>query len=243
MTEETADEPVRTAEIIGTLCLATDLGMGFPFEHGLHSTLIAMRLADALGVDRETAVQTYYACLLLMSVAPPTRRSCRGLRRSSMTDALQRRSCSGPRARSSPGSFDRYRIRAPRDRHGPPRSRGACHGSIERHAHLAAICEVAEMLAEQTGAPGSVRGVFDYLLERWDGRGPPGRARGEDIPCRCGSSTSPSTPPSSGCSVARSSRATSWVSGPAMPSIRRSSTLLTEQPGEILAVDRHLGLG
>ena len=43
-TEPSAE--VRTAEIIGTLCLATDLGMGFPFEHGLQTTLIAMRLAD-----------------------------------------------------------------------------------------------------------------------------------------------------------------------------------------------------
>ena len=57
-------ERVRTAELIAALCLATDLGMGFPFEHGLHSTLIAMRLAERLGVDRETASQTYYACLL-----------------------------------------------------------------------------------------------------------------------------------------------------------------------------------
>src|ERR671924_570993 len=38
--------------------------MGFPFEHGLHATLIAMRLGDRLGVDRATASQTYYACLL-----------------------------------------------------------------------------------------------------------------------------------------------------------------------------------
>ena len=28
-------ERVRTAEVIASLCLATDLGMGFPFEHGL----------------------------------------------------------------------------------------------------------------------------------------------------------------------------------------------------------------
>jgi hypothetical protein len=34
-------EEVRAAEVIGALCLATDLGMGFPFEHGLHTTLIA----------------------------------------------------------------------------------------------------------------------------------------------------------------------------------------------------------
>ena len=60
-------ERVRAAEVIGALCLATDLGMGFPFEHGLHSTLTAMRLGERLGVDRETASQTYYACLLTYS--------------------------------------------------------------------------------------------------------------------------------------------------------------------------------
>src|SRR5918999_5536631 len=38
--------------------------MGFPFEHGLHCTLIASRLAERLGVDQETASNTYYACLL-----------------------------------------------------------------------------------------------------------------------------------------------------------------------------------
>src|SRR5215212_7123420 len=38
--------------------------MGFPFEHGIYTTLIAMRLADRLGLGREDASQTYYACLL-----------------------------------------------------------------------------------------------------------------------------------------------------------------------------------
>ena len=49
---------------VGALCLATDLGMGFPLEHGLQSTQVAMRLADRLGVDSATASQTYYGCLL-----------------------------------------------------------------------------------------------------------------------------------------------------------------------------------
>jgi hypothetical protein len=48
----------------GGAVLGDGLGMGFPFEHGLDSTLIAMRLADRLGVDRESRWQTYYACLL-----------------------------------------------------------------------------------------------------------------------------------------------------------------------------------
>ena len=38
--------------------------MGFPFGHGLRSTLIASRLADGLSVDPDTASQTYYVCLL-----------------------------------------------------------------------------------------------------------------------------------------------------------------------------------
>ena len=37
---------------------------GFLFEHGLHSTLVATRLADRLGADREAASQAYFACML-----------------------------------------------------------------------------------------------------------------------------------------------------------------------------------
>jgi len=59
-----ATEGVRTVELIGSLCLATDLGMGFPFEHGLQTTLIAMRLAERLGVDPGTATEVYYASML-----------------------------------------------------------------------------------------------------------------------------------------------------------------------------------
>ena len=55
---------MRTAEVVGALCLATDLAMGFPFEHGLHATQIAVRLGDRLEVDPKTASETYYACLL-----------------------------------------------------------------------------------------------------------------------------------------------------------------------------------
>ena len=57
-------DEVRAAEVIATLSLATDLGAGLPLEHGLESTLVAMRLADVVGADRTTAEQTYYGCLL-----------------------------------------------------------------------------------------------------------------------------------------------------------------------------------
>ena len=62
--EPQRSERVQAAELVAALCLGTDLGMGFPFEHGMYTTLIAMRLADRLGLGREDASRTYYACLL-----------------------------------------------------------------------------------------------------------------------------------------------------------------------------------
>jgi hypothetical protein len=55
---------VRAAEVVAALSLATDLAIGVPIEHGLYSTLFAMRLAERMDVDPETTSQTYYACLL-----------------------------------------------------------------------------------------------------------------------------------------------------------------------------------
>jgi len=48
--------------------------------------------------------------------------------------------------------------------------------------HLSAGCEVAQLLGERVGSPGSVPPLLAYLLERWDGHGPLGRAKGDAIP-------------------------------------------------------------
>ncbi len=47
---------------------------------------------------------------------------------------------------------------------------------------IAANCEVAGMLAEQTGAPADVVASLAYLSERWDGKGPLRRAAGGGDP-------------------------------------------------------------
>ncbi|MGH8947631.1 MAG: hypothetical protein ACRDXF_02140, partial [Acidimicrobiia bacterium] len=60
-------ERVRTAEVIAAACLATDLGMGFPFEHGLHATLVTCRLAEHLAVGPETRAEAFYVSLLMYS--------------------------------------------------------------------------------------------------------------------------------------------------------------------------------
>ena len=46
------DERVSATEAIATLSLATDLSIGFDFEHGLRSTLVAVRLAERLDDER-----------------------------------------------------------------------------------------------------------------------------------------------------------------------------------------------
>ena len=73
-----AMECIRAAEVIAALSRATDLGIGVPLEYGLHSTLLAMRLADRLNVDAATATQTYYACQLFYVGCTAKRRRRRG---------------------------------------------------------------------------------------------------------------------------------------------------------------------
>ena len=177
-------ERVRAAEVIAALSLGTDLGIGVPLEHGLHSTLFAMRLGERLGVDSETASETYYACLLfyvgctagaeitaeifgdddaLTTHGTPARFGSRAEMLAGIMRAL-----------APPGSPPLVRAvqiarRLPRAARGFKRN-------------IAAICEVAQMLTDRLGLPASMQGLFAHLAERWDGKGQPGRARRDEIP-------------------------------------------------------------
>jgi HD-GYP domain-containing protein (c-di-GMP phosphodiesterase class II) len=175
-------ERVRTAELIAALCLATDLGMAFPFEHGLHTTLIAMRLADRLGMDRHSAAQTYYACLLSHASCTTEAHVAAEVFGGSLTTNLNpvlygsaRELLAGMlRALPDPGSP--APLRAVQAARRLPRA------ARELRPALSAACEVAGRLAQQLGAPPSVPGLLAHLTERWDGKGPLRRAKGEQIP-------------------------------------------------------------
>ena len=177
-----SSEQVRTAEIIGTLCLATDLGMGFPFEHGLHTTVIAMRLARELDVDLETRRLTYYASLLMHAGCTTDVHMAAELFGGSLTDRVN--PVMYGRSRDvvpaflgtipDPGTSGLQRV-AQVARRLPRLARRSA-------AAIAANCEVAGMLAVQTGAPSEVEDLLAYKVERWDGRSMLRRASGEDIP-------------------------------------------------------------
>jgi hypothetical protein len=55
---------VRLAELVAALSLGIDLGFGQPMEHVLRQCLIALRLADGIGLDEEQRAVVYYTALL-----------------------------------------------------------------------------------------------------------------------------------------------------------------------------------
>ena len=56
---------VRLAELVAALSLGIDLGFGQPMEHVLRQCLIALRLAERVGLDEEERAVVYYTALLI----------------------------------------------------------------------------------------------------------------------------------------------------------------------------------
>jgi hypothetical protein len=175
-------ERVRTAEVVAALCLATDLAMGFPFEHGLHATRIAVRLGERLAIDPETASETYYACLLsycgCTADAEITAETFGGDLMANFGPVLfgSQREMLAVIVRSLPDPDSAAPVRAIQIARRLPRA------ARSSKPHMVALCEVGEMLAARLGLPSSAQGLFVTLTERWDGKGPLRRAEQEEIP-------------------------------------------------------------
>jgi HD-GYP domain-containing protein (c-di-GMP phosphodiesterase class II) len=142
-----------------------------------------MRLADSLGVGREESAQTYYACLLVYAgctadaelAAEFFDEDALAIHFSpvmfgSRTEIMRgiTRALAYPRTSPTARAAQVVR-RLPR--------------AVKGHKlHVTALCEVAQMLTDRLGLPSSVRDLFVTLTERWDGKGEPGRAKGDEIP-------------------------------------------------------------
>ncbi len=231
-------ESVRVAEVIAALSLATDLGMALPLGHGLQSTVIAMRLADRLGVDSETASQTYYACLLFYVGCTANADVAAEL--FGADDALTRYASParfGSRA-AMVGGF----LRAVAPPGGAPlvRARQLAHGlprvALVFKEHLAAFCEVAQMLTDRLGVPapsgpscpcGRALGWQGAARSCESGWAP---AAGADCPRRSRRSL-PAHAGRRGVRRPRHSRAAGHAFDPAI------AALLVQEAADILAVD------
>ena len=65
MASESDRGRVRLAELVAALSLGIDLGFGQPMEHVLRQCLIALRLAERIGLDEESRAVVYYTALLV----------------------------------------------------------------------------------------------------------------------------------------------------------------------------------
>lgn len=172
-------QPLRLAELVATLSIATDLGTGHPMERSLRACLLALELGRALGCDTELLADCFYVALLRYA-------GC-------AADARHRAALFGDELALGPeiDMVELWQV-APMlaflHRHGfdrlPPAELETLLATGVQRSVEAAIgtCEVGQSLAARLGlGPGVARALGD-IFERWDGRGVPGRASGDGIP-------------------------------------------------------------
>jgi HD-GYP domain-containing protein (c-di-GMP phosphodiesterase class II)/DNA-binding CsgD family transcriptional regulator len=176
------DSGVRLAEVVAALSLATDLGMGQPFEFALTSCILAVRIGDALGWGEEALRECYYQALLrYIGCNVGTR-----LLASLLGDEFALRAGFAEIDNSSAVEAVNLVVRLARGAQMPGLAAAAAigrsvvalpriKGSFSEH------CEVAQRLAERLGLSASIVYALGQLYERWDGKGSPRGLVGESI--------------------------------------------------------------
>ncbi|HEV2642708.1 MAG TPA: HD domain-containing phosphohydrolase, partial [Candidatus Elarobacter sp.] len=166
---------VRLSELVATLSLVSDLGMGRPVERVLRQTVIAMRLADAAGVEPEISAATYYTSLLTwVGCATDTSELAElfGDETSLYADTHD-----GDLAGTTMAVFVARHLG-----HGSSRMRRI--GMVGRFLATAgrsvqqvmeSHCQAASELAGRLELGDDVTAPLTQAFERWDGRGVPGR--------------------------------------------------------------------
>jgi HD-GYP domain-containing protein (c-di-GMP phosphodiesterase class II) len=173
---------VRLAELVAALSLGVDLGFGQPMEHVLRQCLIALRLAERVGLDEQDRAVVYYTALLVNV-------GCH-------TDAHEQARWFGDDIALKAGKYDHQlgtlraaaagmrRIGAGR----PPlhRFRVAVEFAVFGHRDvddmIAQHARIARSLAEQLGLADDILAALAAAYEMWDGRGWPGELEGDAIP-------------------------------------------------------------
>jgi HD-GYP domain-containing protein (c-di-GMP phosphodiesterase class II) len=175
--------PLRLAEAAGVLSLATDLAMGQPLEHGLRTAMLAVRMAQAMGLSDDDQVTVFYTGVLHfagctaeseidarffgdeLSARPQMMAVAFATRLDLVATAMRV---------AHPGSAGRARAAAI--------IRSVYGGVAEFRKWAASHCDVARVLGARMGLSRQVQCALRHLWERWDGKGMPGELRGEQIP-------------------------------------------------------------
>jgi HD-GYP domain-containing protein (c-di-GMP phosphodiesterase class II) len=177
------EQPIRAAEIVGALSLATDLGTGQPLEHALRTTVLAVDLGERAGATAQELADTYYAALLHSSGCTSDGHEAAQLYGDDIV----------PRAAFAlvdPGYIEEVvaYLRAhvgqglPEDERAGLIEHVIAHGIPVARQTFAMHCEVAQRFARWLGLSAGTEAALEHVFERWDGLGFPGAAGGEGIP-------------------------------------------------------------
>jgi HD-GYP domain-containing protein (c-di-GMP phosphodiesterase class II) len=176
-------DQLRLAELASALSLATDLAMGQPLEHGLRTAIVAVRLAERLGLDESEREAVYYVSLLRFS-------GCTAeayLDADRFGDEIAARTELTKTMFASRGellvtALRNVRPQEPLLRRGVAAARALPGMRAAFNVAAVAHCEVTESFARRLGLRRAIVEDVSRLYERWDGNGFPGRARGEEVP-------------------------------------------------------------
>jgi len=173
---------IARCEVLATLSLATDLGMGQPMEHGLRTCLLAL----ALGAEAELEpadMATLYDLALLRWIG------CTAHAHEVSELFGDEISAQGRAATMDFGSV--FELAGDLVRHaGEDRAalqrlgvvvQALVGGPAAINTLFEASCEVAANLSVNLGVEPSVVAALEFVFARWDGKGPPGFG-GEAVP-------------------------------------------------------------
>jgi HD-GYP domain-containing protein (c-di-GMP phosphodiesterase class II) len=176
------ERPVRAAEVVGALSLATDLGTGQPLEHALRTAILAVRLGELAGASTQELADTYYVALLHAAGCTSNGHEATQL----FGDDIEHRAAFFLIDTTNAAevlAFYRAHVgvgRAPEVREAMIEDAIANAGPRARDS-FAAMCEVAQRFAGWLELGPRVQEALEFVFARWDGRGFPD-ASGDAIP-------------------------------------------------------------
>src|SRR4051794_14671400 len=175
------ERPVRAAEVVAALSLATDLGTGQPLEHALRTAVLAVRLGELAEAPPDELHDAYYVALLHAAGCTSNGHEAAQV----FGEDIDHRAAYfliDPADRSQVIAFYREHVGPGR----PPEIRAAMLEQVLANAErgresFAAMCEVAQRFAGWVGFGQGIQDALEFVFARWDGKGLPAAA-GEAIP-------------------------------------------------------------
>jgi len=176
-------QPLRLGEFVATLALAQDNAFGQPLESQLRSCLLATRMCEAAGFEKEVRDTAFWVALLRYI-------GCTGHAHEVATvfgDEIAIRAQTLVHDAANPAEVMRDVVAfATAGR--PQEEREQIVQMIQQTArewavhNFASGCEVADMLVQRLDFGPLVREALRFTFERWNGNGYPAHARGDAIP-------------------------------------------------------------